>query len=353
MTLRRTTAALVIGALLTMPSAAAAATGATASPAPPAALGIRLTEMPASEQADPRARLYVIDHVAPGTSITRQVEISNTGDEVLAVSLYAAAAAIHDGAFLGAPGRTADAVSSWTTVSPGRVAVPAGSAVAASISIAVPADASPGEHYAVVWAEVGGDRVVGGVSVVNRVGIRVYLSVGPGGSPEAAFTIDSMTAERDADGRPVVVAGVHNTGGRALDLSGTLELSNGPASLSAGPFPAALGTTLAPGDTDTVVFALDPLLPPGPWDALMNLRSGAVEQSASATISFPVAGTSPAVATTGPGGPPRWPFLALAALVLIVLVVIVARRRSPTGPLMRGRTPHTGRSTGAGELRTR
>lgn len=352
MTLRRTAAALVIGTLLTVPSAA---TVAAASPAAPAALGIRLTEMPASEQDDPRARLYVIDHVAPGTTLTRQVEISNTGDQVLAVSLYAAAAAIHEGSFLGAPGRTADAVSSWTTVSPGRVDVPAGSVVAASISIAVPADAAPGEHYAVVWAETGGGGTAAGVSVVNRVGIRVYLSVGPGGSPEAAFSIDSMTAERDADGLPVVAARVHNTGGRALDLSGTLELSNGPASLSAGPFPAALGTTLAPGDTETVRFALDARLPSGPWDAVITLHSGEVEEIASATISFPVAGTSPAVSTTGPAGPARWPWLVLAVLVVIVvIVVIVARRRGrPTDPRMTGRTPHSGRSTGAHELRTR
>ena len=93
MTLRRTAAALVIGTLLTVPSAA---TVAAASPAAPAALGIRLTEMPASEQDDPRARLYVIDNVAPGTTLTRQVEISNTDDQVLAVSLYAAAASIHE-----------------------------------------------------------------------------------------------------------------------------------------------------------------------------------------------------------------------------------------------------------------
>ena len=222
----------------------------------------------------------------------------------------------------------------------------------APFATAVPADAAHGGAYGVVWAEAGGGGTAAGVSVVNRVGIRVYLSVGPGGSPEAAFSIDSMTAERDADGLPVVAARVHNTGGRALDLSGTLELSNGPASLSAGPFPAALGTTLAPGDTETVRFALDARLPSGPWDAVITLHSGEVEEIASATISFPVAGTSPAVSTTGPAGPARWPWLVLAVLVLIV--VIVARRRGrPTDPRMTGRTPHSGRSTGADELRTR
>ena len=92
---------------------------------------------------------------------------------------------------------------------------------------------------------------------VSRVGIRLYLSVGPGGSPAADFTIDSLTAVRSPDGQPMVLATVHNTGGRALDMSGTLELSDGPGGLSAGPFPATLGTTLGIGDTEPVTIALD------------------------------------------------------------------------------------------------
>ena len=47
----------------------------------------------------------------------------------------------------------------------------------------------------------------------------------------------------------MVLATVHNTGGRALDMNGTLQLPAGPGGLSAGPFPANLGVTLAIGDT--------------------------------------------------------------------------------------------------------
>jgi len=49
-----------------------------------------------------------------------------------------------------------------------------------------------------------------------------------------------------------VRASVHNTGGRALDMNGTLQLLAGPGGLSAGPFPATLGTTPAIGDTEPV-----------------------------------------------------------------------------------------------------
>ena len=58
----------------------------------------------------------------------------------------------------------------------------------------------------------------------------------PGGAPLSDFTIDSLTAERAPDGRPMILAMVHNTGQRALDMDGTLQLLDGPGGLSAGPF---------------------------------------------------------------------------------------------------------------------
>jgi hypothetical protein len=80
---------------------------------------------------------------------------------------------------------------------------------------------------------------------------------------------------------------VHNTGGRALDMSGTLRISAGPGGLKAGPFPASLGTTLAIGDTEPVTILLDKQLPAGPWKARVDLHSGLVQRHAQATITFP------------------------------------------------------------------
>jgi hypothetical protein len=137
------------------------------------------------------------------------------------------------------------------------------------------------------------------------------------------MTINSLTAKRSPDGRPMVVATVHNTGGRALDMNGTLQLSAGPGGLSAGPFPATLGVTLGIGDTEPVTIALDRRLPAGPWDALITLRSGLLEHSARATITFPDAGASPPVKTTSPR--PGWVYpAAIAALVVLLLLSIAA-----------------------------
>jgi hypothetical protein len=156
------------------------------------------------------------------------------------------------------------------------------------VTINVPKLASSGERYAVVWAEVSAPTSAAhGVKLVNRVGVRIYLSVGPGGAPPTNFALGSLSAARSATGAPLVVASVYNSGGRTLDINGTLTLSKGPGGLSAGPFAATLGTTLAPDKSEPATVALDKRLPRGPWHAQLRLTSGFVERSAVATITFP------------------------------------------------------------------
>jgi hypothetical protein len=282
---------------------------AAAGPAPEGSVGIRLLDAPVGRAADPRARLYVVDHVRPGATVRRRVELANGTGRPVRLGLYAAGAEVQRGRFRFLDGRAANELAGWTRVRPGQVTVPARGTATATVTIAVPADASAGERYAVVWAEL--PRSVptgGGVSAVNRVGVRVYLSVGSGGEPPSRFVIESVTAERAGDGRPVVVVRVRNSGGRALDLSGELRLSGGPGGLRAGPFPVQLGTTLGVGDSGFVRVPLDPAVPDGPWRVRITLRSGAAEERAGSTATFPArtgsAGAevpaTPATAAVGP-----------------------------------------------------
>lgn len=317
-------------AALALCAAVAGAPSAFAAPPVPAprtlaagGIGIRLLEAPVSTRHDPRARVYIVDHLNPGTVIHRRIEVSNTTASTAHLVLYAAAASVAKGSFVGATGHTPNDLSTWTSVSPGRSDVPAGGRATATVTITVPADAAPGEQYAVVWAEVrSAPSAAGGVIQISRVGIRLYLSVGPGGAPAAGFRIDSLTAERSPDGRPMVLASVHNTGGRALDMTGTLHLSAGPGGLRAGPFPASLGTTLAIADTEPVTIVLDKQLPAGPWNAQITLHSGLVEGSAAATITFPAAGAAASVPTRSTGD--GWLYPAVAALVVLLLLGIAA-----------------------------
>jgi hypothetical protein len=297
-------------------------------PPPADSIGIRLLEAPADAADDPRAQVHIVDHLPPGTVITRRIEISSTTGSTLHAALYPAAAHITGGSFSGADGRTENDLSSWTSVEPPEIEVPAGGRAVATVTIAVPSDAAPGEQYAVVWAEARSASVDGGIAQVSRVGLRVYLSVGPGGAPAPDFTIESLTAERRSDGAPRILATVHNTGGRALDLAGALELSDGPGGVRAGPFRATLGTTLAVGATEPVTIALDGELPAGPWLATITLHSGRVERTAEATVTFPVSGSSRAVDATSPH---RDPLSAAAVVALLaataLLAALVALRR--------------------------
>jgi hypothetical protein len=305
-------------------------------------VGLRLLEAPVSSRDDPRAQLYIVDHLKPGGVIRRRIEVSNGTPSSQRIGLYAGAASIVDGSFLGAAGHTANDLSSWTSVRPAARAIPAGGRLTATVTITVPADAPPGEQYAAVWAEAS-SAAGAGVTQISRVGIRMYVSVGPGGAPAADFTIDSLTAGRTADQRPTVTASVHNTGGRALDMTGTLQLLGGPGGLSAGPFPASLGTTLAIKDTRPVTVVLDKQIPDGPWDATIKLRSGLRERSAQASLTFPRAGQSaaptaaaavPVRAEPPPSGRPGWVYpAAIGGTATVVAVaagaskLVLLRRR--------------------------
>lgn len=286
--MRRAVVVAVVGALV-MPAAFLPAAGAA--PARHVGLSIQLLDGPASLQSDPRAHAYVIDHVPPGAGFTRHVGVYNDTGARQHVLLYSDAATIADGAFTPLPGRSENELTRWIAVNPSSVDLQQGQRATVTVSFNVARDATSGEYYGVVFAEMPA-RPSQGLAVASRVGVRVYLSVGTGGAPRSDFAITTLTGERDPDGFPIVQASVKNTGGRALDMSGQLWLKNGPGGLSAGPFPAQLGTTLGIGQEEPVTVKLDKQLPAGPWLAHLELQSDLIKHAAEATITFPTqAGT--------------------------------------------------------------
>jgi hypothetical protein len=315
--------------LAATPAAAAPRNTTTLRKQTRASIGIRLIDVPVADRADPRAQIYIVDRLAPGAVIHRRIEIANSAPTPLQVALYSASASIANGSFLAAAGHAPDELSTWTSVRPGAVTIPADAHVTADVSVAVPRDAAPGERYGVIWAEARSMPAGGvGITQVDRVGIRLYVSVGPGGAPASSFAIDTLTAERAPNGLPMVLAAVHNTGGRALDLSGSLQLSKGPGRLSAGPFPATLGATLGVGDTEPVSIDVAAGVPAGPWHARVTLRSGLIEHTAQAVITFPTIGASAPVSTVSNGH--AWPLLAsvvIAALAALAVALAALRPR--------------------------
>lgn len=297
-------------------------------------IGIRLLDIPAATQDDPRAQSYIVDHLPPGTEIQRRVRVENTSDTVQSIRMYAGAADIQDGAFVMLSDPADNELTAWTSIDPQQLKLAPAETSDVMVTIAVPEDAAEAEHYAVVWAEVRSTSAEGSnVIQASRVGVRIYLSVGPGNGPPMDFTVTSLTASRDADGSPRVTALVTNIGGRALDVSGELALTDGPGGVSAGPFQVEQATTIEPGGTGEVPVILNSELPNGPWDAALKLKSGLEEREAEAELTFPDVGQDPAVEPVK--AETLWPQIAVGSVLLIavlaVIVWLLRRRRATEG----------------------
>jgi hypothetical protein len=297
----------------------------------PAGIGIKLLEAPTNRRDDPRARIYIVDHLAPGSTIKRRIQVENTTGQHRQVKMYAGAASIGKDGFGFAEEPEQTELTSWTSVDKPVLEMAPESKETVQLTIAVPPSAPVGERYAVIWAENPAPRdVVGQVGRSNRVGIRVYLDIGLGGEPPSDFVIDSLTPGRTPDGRPKLIAQVRNTGGRALDMTGQLWLSEGPGSLNAGPFPVTLGRTLGLGFAAPVTVLLDRQLPNGPWTARLTLRSGMVERTVTVQITFPDSGLGAPVPVGASDTPDYLLFSALGALALAALsgfLLVRFRRR--------------------------
>lgn len=276
----------VLAALLASAAAAPAAAGEGSQ----GSVGIGLLEVPTDRADDPRALVYVIDHLHPGDVIERRIEVTNSTANAVDVDLYPAAAEIGDRGWTPLDGRAVNDLTSWTTITPSSGVVPSGGRLEGTIRVVVPDDARPGEHYAVAWAQLPVDSG-GTVDVINRVGLRLYLSVGDGREPASDFAIRSAQAVTTDDGHHRLDVSVENTGGRAIDVNGEVVLA-GPAGLTAGPFRSPTGPTIAPGSDDILSLAVPDDLPDGTWRAQIVVRSGTLERRAELPVSWsdPAAG---------------------------------------------------------------
>jgi hypothetical protein len=289
-------ALLAAGICLAAPAALASPRGPMGAMTPagppsvgPGSFGIRLVDVPDSEAADHRAWRYIVDFLHTGTVIRRRVAVQNESSRPARVLVYADAATIKNGSFIGDAGQSSSDLTTWTSVSSPELTLAPWATVMDMVTIRVPRDASAGERYGVIWAQensaVQQSRQFA-ILEVSRVGVRIYLAVGSGGPPPTDFVITSIVGGRDAGGSALVDVRVRDTGQRAVDLGGDLRLTDGPGGASAGPFPLESGLTLAPGQSGLIRAVLAAATPDGPWDVTVTLQSGTTTRQAQAVIQF-------------------------------------------------------------------
>ncbi|GLZ38889.1 hypothetical protein [Actinokineospora sp. NBRC 105648] len=311
-------------AVVVLTSLGTTAAGAARQPGTAAAggIGIQLLDAPVNRRDDPRALRYIVDHLPPGTLVDRKVLVANKSGDRQAIDLYPAAATIEDGRFRFGEGHATNELADWISLDHTRVDLGPGKSATLKVTIAVPPTAPPGERYAVLWASTAVDPDSGtAIKQVHRVGIRLYLDIGPGGEPVSSFAIGDLVPMRDDAGVPSVAVHVANTGGRALDLTGAAVLSNGPGMLTAGPFAVSTGTTLGPAQSGTVTVRFPEQLPNGPWTMRVDLASGTAKDSATALITFPAAGS------VGEAGSPLTNPWLIASVVALLLAGLYLLRR--------------------------
>ncbi|WP_432906289.1 hypothetical protein ACQP1S_12160 [Micromonospora matsumotoense] len=230
----------------------------------------------------------------PGTTFQRRVEVRNSSEKDQHIELYAGAAAIEGSAFTASDGRAGNELSGWVSLESASVDLAPQERTAVKATVAVPKAASKGERYGVIWAQISRPPTQqDNVGQIHRVGIRMYLDIGPGGEPPTDFRIDGLKTVPGSGERPMVTAQVHNTGGRAIDVGGTLTLSSGSGTVKAGPFAVGTGVTIPPGQYGQVSALVDQPLAGGRWNARMTLFSGTVERTGEGQVILPGAVAAP------------------------------------------------------------
>jgi hypothetical protein len=315
--------ALATGILIILSPVASAATSASLSALPPPwdSFGVRLLDAPVSEAGNPRALQYIVDYLPTGTVIHRRILVVNDEPRTARFAVYADAAFIAGGKFTGYAGATRSELTTWISVQHPAVTLAAGASVTDMITIRVPKGATRGEHYGIIWVQQTAKAHARGhgfgVTEVSRVGIRLYVAVGHGGAPPTSFDITSITGHLTHAGRAVIVVHVNNTGGRALDLNGSVRLTDGPGGTSSGPFRAQQIVTIAPGQSWNVTFDPPKSLPQGSWQATVKLASGLTTAQATAAIEL-----TSVVAAQAAGSTTGWIWIALAALILALVITM-------------------------------
>jgi hypothetical protein len=261
-------------------SAAAAAVLASVTPAasligpaqaaPPAASATDFTwAIQPSGPQGPTGRNYFVYDLKPGSEVTDHVRINNLGTTALTFDVYGTDAfTTTDGAFALLPAsQTPTDVGSWITLAERRYQVPAGGHLDIPFRLAVPANATPGDHAGGVISavtEVRTDADGQRVNVDRRIAARVYLRVT--GDLNPSVTVDTLKVAYDNPVNPLdggaatVVYQVRNTGN--VRISGTGEVA------VTGPFGWRLARTdpaelpeLLPGAAITVTERITGLPP--------------------------------------------------------------------------------------------
>ncbi|MFY1623302.1 WxL protein peptidoglycan domain-containing protein [Micromonospora sp. WMMD723] len=307
-------ASVVLAAALLVAAAPPAPAPAAPAPSPGPAAGAaetgaaRWAVQPSSAKG-PTGRNYFIYDLAPGSTLTDHVGVTNLGDGPVTFDVYGTDAYTStDGAFALLPAdRPATDVGSWIRVDRREWTIPAGKRVDIPFRLTVPANATPGDHTGGVIGAVARVRTTADgqrVLVDQRLAARVYLRVT--GPVRPAVTVEAVDVSYDNPVNPfgggdlVVRYRLRNDGNVRVGGSGTVTVRAPFGREQARTAPTDL-PELLPGATFTVTERITGVPP------LLRLTAEVDIAATSTDTALP-----PVVRTAGVWAPP-WLLLALLA----------------------------------------
>lgn len=297
-TIRRTgrAAAIAIAAVLlggTASIAAAAPGGGT----PPAGTGPTISWAVAPSTATgPDGRTHFsYTGVKPDTVVHDYIGITNYSTAPVTFHVYGADGITTTAGTIGlqpAATRAVD-VGAWIQVEHATLTVPPRTRVNEPVSLAVPDNATPGDHVGGVVASVTEASQGGKVTRDDRVGVAMYLRVA--GRLHPAFTIESVSVagyhgspNPFVGGSTTVSYTVHNTGNVRLGADQDVSITGLFGITFGDTHPNALQQVL-PGGSVRVTAHVTGILPTGPMDVHVKVTPVQVSGAPRTSVPLPTA----------------------------------------------------------------
>lgn len=237
----RCTVVAVLAALVGGLGAGSAAAATSDEGAPAAGGTVTWTVQPATADG-PDGRISLRHVLDPGASVTEHVTVTNFSDRAATFAVYAGDGVVSDSGHFDLPPGDGAPRDGGAWVALGDVAgadrvdgrtlhltLDPGAAATVPVTVAVPADATPGDHPAGVVAElVSGDAV----RLAARVGTRLHLRVT--GDVEASLAPQDVTTRWEPSWNPFAPGTVHVR--YRVANTGDVRLAAHAATTLAGPF---------------------------------------------------------------------------------------------------------------------
>jgi hypothetical protein len=286
--------------------------------------------IPASSTAPDFRSKFSYTNIKPGSTITDHVAVLNRSAQSVAFSIYAtdATGTTPANALVLMPAaQTPRDIGSWVTFPKGithiSIIIPGRKGIIETFKLAVPRQATPGDHTGGMIASVSFNRTNAKGQVVRedqRIAVPIELRVT--GPLHAGLAVESISTgfhsplSPFAGGSATVSYTVHNTGN--IRLTGSQSVSvTGLFGISSTVHMASLPTIL-PGDSVRMTSQARGLYPLGPMTAHVRLTEG-----------IPAGAPAMALPTgdvTGTASLFAMPWTLLGLIILVIVAVVVGWR---------------------------